>query len=57
MLWKGLVDVEEEISVGPVDRIEEIVRGDPKIGAPLDLEFELGLVDRNIEPKELDLPK
>jgi len=50
------VDGEEEISVGPVDRIEDIIRGDPKIGAPLDLEFELGLVDRNIEPKELDLP-
>lgn len=56
MSWIGLVDGEEEISVGPVDRVEDIVRGDPKIGAPLDLEFELGLVDREIEPKELDLP-
>ena len=44
-MWTGLVEVEEEMTAGPVDNIENIIRGDPKIGAPLDLEFELGLVD------------
>lgn len=35
---------------GPVDNKEDIVKKDPKIGAPIDLEYELGLVDPKIEP-------
>jgi hypothetical protein len=53
----GLVDLpEEERTTGPVDNKEDIIRGDPKIGAPLDLEFELGMVDPEIEPPMLTLP-
>ncbi|EAR97253.2 flagellar associated protein (macronuclear) [Tetrahymena thermophila SB210] len=54
---KGLVDQpDDEVSIGPVDNKDQIVRGDPKIGAPVDLEFELGMMDPKIEPPMLDLP-